>query len=189
MAAYEVTGLDLKNVYDGTYTEADGSDYGPLPIAKLTPGENSLILFCILAEDNPDYPKSASTVRSPDGSGQWEGMAYSWYSTYDYIIDPVPEGYTRLEREEYLYTEDANGGHYYSTLWLDWVMFTWLYHPDAAQDDSICVIDVTPQAYEEGFDTVDECLAVLEKVLAGLGAEVTEIPVDEALAGCHVEIS
>ena len=83
LAAYEVTGLDLKNVYDGNYTEADGSDYGPLPIAKLTPGENPFIIFCMPAEDNPDYPRSVATVRSPAGSGQWEGMAYSWYSTYD----------------------------------------------------------------------------------------------------------
>lgn len=90
LAAYEVTGLDLKNVYEGIYTEADGTAYS-LPIAKLTPGENPFIIFCMPAENNPDYPRSVATVHSPAGSGQWEGTTYSWRSTFDEIIDPVPE--------------------------------------------------------------------------------------------------
>ena len=180
VAAYEVTGLDLKNVPD----EAAAAD-GSYPHAKLTPGENSFIIFCIPVENNPDYPRSVATVHSPAGKSQWEGWAYSWYSTFDY--EPVPEGDARLEKEiGYLYQEVADGAHYYSTLWVDWIMFTALYHPDTAWDDLICVIDVT--TYEEELTTVDECLAALVKCFTNLGAAVAEVPVDEALTRCHVEV-
>ena len=181
VAAYEVTGLDLKNVPN----EAAAAD-GSYPHAKLTPGENSFIIFCIPVENNPDYPKSAATVRSPAGNSQWEGWAYSWYSTFDYEL--VPEGEARLEKEVgYLHQEAADGAHYYSTLWVDWIMFTALHHPDTAWDDLICVIDVT--TYEEELTTVDECLETLVNCFVNLGASVKEIPVDEALARCRVEVS
>ena len=100
----------------------------------------------------------------------------------------MPEGYTRLEKEDsYLYQEEADGAHYYSTLWVDWIMFTRLYHPDAARDDAICVIDVMP--YEEELTTVDECLAELVNCFTALGGAVTQIDVDEAMARCGVELT
>ena len=113
------------------------------------------------------------------------------YRCFDTIVDPVPEGYALLERPDYTYTEETYGGEFDTLLdvWLNWIMFTGLCHPDAAQDDTIYVIDVIPHSFDEAFDTVDECLAELVNSFAILGGAATEIPVDEALARCHVEIS
>ena len=190
-AAYEVTGLDLKNVYEGNYIDKAGDDFGPIHFVKLTPGENSFILFCIYSDDE-SMLHSGATIHSPAGSGQWEGKTYSCFDT---IIDNLPEGYTLLEKNfwdgEYVFNEAQDGGEYYSTLdvWLNWIQFAELYHPDAAQDDSIYVIDVIPYSFDEGFDTVEECLVELVKTFADLGATATEIDVDEALARCHIEVS
>ena len=189
-AAYEVTGLDLKNVYEGNYIDKAGDDFGPIHFVKLTPGENSFILFCIYSDDE-SMLHSGAAIHSPAGSGQWEGKTYSCFDT---IIDNLPEGYTLLEKNfwdgEYVFNEAEVGGEYYSTLdvWLNWIQFAELYHPDAVRDDSIYVIDVIPYSFDEKFDTVEECLVELVKTLADLGAAATEIPVDEALARCHVEV-
>ena len=190
VAAYEVTGLDLKNVYEGNYIDKAGDDFGPIHFVKLTPGENSFILFCIYSDDE-SMLHSGATIHSPAGSSRWEGKTYSCFDT---IIDNLPEGYTLLEKNfwdgEYVFNEAQVGGEYYSTLdvWLNWIQFAELYHPDAAQDDSIYVIDVIPYSEMEEFDTVEECLGSLVKTFAGLGATATEIPVDEALARCHIEV-
>ena len=190
-AAYEVTGLDLKNVYEGNYIDKAGDDFGPIHFVKLTPGENSFILFCISSDDE-SMLHSGATIHSPAGSGQWEGKTYSCFDT---IIDNLPEGYTLLERNSwdgpYVFNETEVSGEYYSTLdvWLDWIQFAQLYHPDAAQDDSIYVIDVIPYSEMEEFDTVEECLAELVNSFAVLGASAVQIDVDEALARCRVEVS
>ena len=191
VAALEVTGLDLKNVYEGNYIDKAGDDFGPIHFVKLTPGENSFILFCIYSDDE-SMLHSGATIHSPAGNSQWEGKTYSCFDT---IIDNLPEGYTLLEKNfwdgEYVFNEAQDGGEYYSTLdvWLNWIQFAQLYHPDAAQDDSIYVIDVIPYSFDEKFDTVEECLGSLVKTFAELGASATEIDVDEALARCRVEVS
>lgn len=190
VAAFEVTGLDLKNVYEEDYTDLAGDVFGPIHFVKLTPGENSFILFCIYSDDE-SMLHSGATIHSPAGSGQWEGKTYSCLDAY---IDNLPEGYTLLEKNfwdgEYVFNEAQGGGEYYSTLdvWLNWIQFAQLYHPDAAQDDSIYVIDVIPYSEMDEFDTVEECLAELVNSFVILGAAATEIPVDEALARCRVEV-
>lgn len=187
VAAFEVTGLDLHSIYDGPYTDVEGYSYD-LPIVKLTPGENPFIIFCMPGEDEGDFTVSAAAIHSPAGSGQWEGRLYRCFDT---IVDPVPEGYTLLERPDYIYTEADYGGEFDSLLdeWLDWIMFTELYHPDAAQDDSIYVIEVIPHSFDEAFDTFDECLVELVNSFDLLGAAATQISVDEALARCRIEVS
>ena len=191
VAAFEVTGFDLHSTYEGNYIDLAGDDFGPIHFVKLTPGENSFILFCIYSDDE-SMLHSGATIHSPAGSGQWEGKTYSCFDT---IIDNLPEGYTLLEKNfwdgEYVFNEAQEGGEYYSTLdvWHDWIQFAQLYHPDAAQDDSIYVIDVIPYSFDEAFDTVEECLGSLVNTLAILGASATEISVDEALARCGVEVS
>ena len=188
-AAYEVTGLDLQNIYDGHYIDADGYDNGTLPLVKLTPGENSFIIFCMLGDENePDTYKSISTVRSPAGSGKWEARTYS---CLDILVDPVPEGCALLEREDYIYTEEDYGGRFTSLLdpWLDWILFAEIYHPDAPQDDAVYAITVMPYSFDEDHDELDEVLASVVNSFAALGGAAAEIPLDEALARCRVEVS
>ena len=191
VAAFEVTGFDLNSVYEGNYIDKAGDDFGPIPFVKLTPGENSFILFCIYSDDE-SMRHSGATIHSPAGSSRWEGRTYS---CLDEFIDNLPEGYTLLKRNPwdgpYVFNEANDSGEYYSTLdvWLDWIQFSELYHPDAAQDDSIYVIDVIPYSFDEAFDTAEECLAKLVKTFADLGAAATQIDVDEALARCHIEVS
>lgn len=190
-AAFEVTGLDLKSVYEENYIDLAGDDFGPIHFVKLTPGENAFILFCIYSDDE-SMLHSGATIHSPAGSSRWEGKTYSCFDT---VIDNLPEGYTLLEKNlwdgDYVFNEAETGGEYYSTLdvWFNWIQFAQLYHPDAAQDDSIYVIDVIPYSEMEEFDTVEECLAELVNSFVILGAAATEIDVDEALARCRVEVS
>lgn len=185
-AAFEVTGFDLHSIYDGPYTDVEGYSY-ELPLVKLTPGENSLIIFCMQAERDIAGSNSTATIHSPAGSSPWEGRTYS---CFDMIVDPVPEGYALFYQQDYSYGEGDYDGGYLSLMdaILSWISFSELYHPDAAQDDSICVVDVAPYPDFPGIDTVEGVVAAVADTLAGLGGAVTEIPVDEALARCHAEV-
>ena len=187
VAAFEVTGLDLHSIYDEPYTDADGHTY-ELPIVKLTPGENSFIIFCMQADFETMGEGFASTVHSPAGSSPWEAQIYS---CFDVIIDPVPEGYALLQRGYYSYNEEAYSGGYDSLMdaILHYISFSELYHPDAARNDSICVVDIAPFPGFPGLDTIEGVAAAVADTFTDLGAAAKQIPVDEALARCHIEVS
>ena len=186
VAAYEVTGFDLHSIYDEPYTDSEGHTY-ELPIVKLTPGENSFIIFCMQADFETLGDGFTATVRSPAGSSRWEAQIYS---CFDVIIDPVPEGYALLQRGYYSYDEEAYGGGYDSLMdpALHYISFSELYHPDAAQNDSICVVDVAPFPGLPGIDTIEGAAAAVADTFVELGGTAIQIPVDEALAMCHVEV-
>lgn len=188
VAAYEVTGFDLHSTYEGNYVDLAGDDFGPIPFVKLTPGENSFIIFCMQADFDIAGSVSAAAIHSPAGSGQWVGETYS---CFDALIDNLPEGYALFYKQDYSYAESENDGGYLSTMdaVLHWIYFSELHHPDAAGDDSICVVDVAPFPGFPGIDTVEGVVAAVAETFAGLGAVATEIPVDEALARCHAEVA
>ena len=186
VAAFEVTGFDLHSTYDGPYTDVEGYSY-ELPVVKLTPGENSFIIFCMQADFDIAGSVSVAAIRSPAGSGPWEGNTYS---CFDAIPDPLPEGYALFYKQDYSYQEEEYDGGYLSTMdaVLHWIYFSELHHPGAAQDDSICVVDVAPFPGLPGIDTVEGVVAAMADTFQELGGIVTQIDVDEALARCHVEV-
>ena len=179
VAAFEVTGLGVGHLIDVN------RDYG---LVKLTPGENSFIIFCMQAEFEALGDYSVATIRSPAGTGLWEAMRYL---CLDVLIDPMPEDCAPFFRGEYPYSEADRNGCYKGMLdaALHWISFSELYHPDAARNDSICVVDVAPFPGFPGLDTIEGVVAAVADTFNELGATVTQIPVDEAMAKCHVEVS
>lgn len=192
VAAYEVTGLGVgrsESIYEEDIV--DGSNVYHIPLVKLTPGENTFILFCMEGDDAGEYSVSASAIQSPSGSSKWEAVTYT---CLDMLIDPVPEGCSILARQEtdkYAYDEATYSGCFFSLVdpWLDWIRFAEIYHSDAQQDDTIYVIDVAPSIYDEEYDDVDEMLAGMEHAFDVLGGKLKEIPVEEALKRCSVTVS
>ena len=187
VAAFEVTGFDLHSIYEGNYIDQAGDDFGPIPFVKLTPEENPFIIFCMQADFDIAGSTSVASIRSPAGSGQWEGETYS---CFDMTIDNLPEGYALFYKQDYSYMEEDYDGGYLSTMdaLLSWIHFSELHHPDAARDDSICVVDVAPFPGFPGIDTVEGVVAAVADTLKELGGSAAEISVDEALARCHVEV-
>lgn len=192
VAAYEVTGLGVgrfESVHNETVISEDGTDYGIIPFVRLTPGENTFILFCMLGDQNENM--SVATIRSSSESGQWEAITYS---CLDGPISPMPEGFsplTRKETDNYVYDERTYGGSFDS--WNEWypeyIRFAEIYHPDAPQEDAIYVVNVVRFLDFEDFDEMDEILAGIIETFDYLGATINEIPVEEALERSNIAVS
>lgn len=191
IAAYEVTGLGLgpnEAFYNERIIDAeDGYDYGIVQFVRLTPDENTRILFCFEGADENSYMSDA-TVHSPSGVGQWEA---NQYTCLDYFVNPMPEGYSELTRSGYHYKEESDGGEFQSMIdaWRKWILFAELYHPDAPQEDTIYVIQAVPYAYDENYDKAEEVAGSLAEAFERLGATLNEIPVEEALERCNAVVS
>lgn len=197
IAAYEVTGLGVgrfESFYNENYVDKNGDDYDIFHFVRVTPGENTFILFCMQGDEDTDYSVSTATIHSPSGSGQWEAVTYTYL---DALIDPVPEGFsilTRRDAEDYYtygYGEETYGGSFYSLVdpWLAWIRFAEIYHPDAPQEDAIYAIDVITFSYEEDYDENNEVLARMVDAFEYLGATLNEIPVEEALERSNIMVS
>lgn len=192
-----MTGLGVgrfESFYNENYVDRNGDDFGVLQFVRVTPGENTFILFCMQGDENEDYSVSTTTIHSPSGSGQWEAVTYSYL---DVLIDPVPEGFSILTRKDtedfyaYHYGEETYGGSFFSLVdpWLAWIRFAEIYHPDVPQEDAIYVIDVITFSYEEDYDENNEVLARMADAFKYLGATLNEISVEEALKRSNAVVS
>ena len=161
---------------------------------RLTPGENTFILFCIPGDveitwdEWGSYVSEGATIHSPSGSGQWEAVVYH---CSDFVL-PQPEGFSLLIRDSN-YNEETYDAHINSLVdpWLKWIRFSEIYHPDSPQDDAIYVIEVmTYPGDEYGYDEMDNIYASMIETFENLGAtSVKEISVEEALERCNVAVS
>ena len=195
VAAYKVTGLGVGRSEsvneEEILVEVEWEDdyYVNPPLIRLTPGENTFILFCMLGDDAGEYSISSSTIHSPSGSEQWSAITYTCLDIYF----PDQEGFSRITRQDtddyYIYNEETYGGSFFSLIdpWLDWLRFAEIYHPD--QDDSIFVIDVAPVPYDENYDDIDGMISGMIKAFNALGGTLEEISVEEAVKEYNIEIS
>ena len=205
VAAYEVTGLGVgrfESVYEGEFYSEEYDGYFSGPLVRLTPGENTFVLFCIPGDVDTVWTESiwgdgwysniGAAIHSPSGSSQWEAITYT---CSDGIIPDV-EGFSKFMREDtsdyYVYNEETYDGRIFSLVdpWLKWIRFAEIYHPDAQQDDSIYAIEVEAYPESEDYEEVYDVLARMINAFEDLGATaVKEIPVEEALKRCNAVVS
>lgn len=207
VAAYEITGLGVgrfesvneEMIYfkgETIYFEGEdegGYNFGNYPFIRLTPGENTFVLFCMQGDEEGVMDMSAATIHSPSGSSQWEAITYT----------SEPMGYTfgdftNIERARNPFNEEKHDGSVYSYFipFMEMFAFAEIYHPDSPQDDTIYVIGVNVysddvvSSWSESYDEIDDYLARLINTFEGLGAtDVKEISVEEALERCNVVVS
>lgn len=202
VAAYEVTGLGVgrvESVNEGEIYYELGDYYFNAPLVRLTPGENTFVLFCIRGDvevrdvdEWGGYVTIGATIHSPSGSSQWEAITYACME-----IDPQTLGdFSTLERHDtgdyYVYDEETYDGRILSDVdpWLKWIEFAEIYHPDSPQDDTIYAIAVEAYYYGDDYDEIDNFVARMVEAFEDLGATaVKEIPVEEALERCNVVVS
>lgn len=197
IAAYELKGLGIgldvavneKNIID----PESGYDYGVYSYVKLTPGENTFILYCFSGgEDSSnggEYGLSIATIHSPTGSSPWVGNTYS---CLDAGADLVPEGYSWLEKYYDDISEEECDGEFVSLVdpWHHYIRFTEIFHADAPQPDTIYAIEVeTFQGSEEGFEDEDNVISKMVASFEERGATVQEISVEEALARDNIIVT
>ena len=128
VAAYEVTGLGIgrfESVYEEHIIDEDGYDNGIIPLIRLTPGENTFVLFCIPGDPDEvvtgDWDSlwayvSLATIHSPSGSGLWEATTYTSRDMYI----PETEGFSSFTRAETGYNEETYDAH------IDTLLDVWL---------------------------------------------------------------
>lgn len=207
VAAYEVTGLGVgrfESVYEEEFYFEEYNEYFSGPLVRLTPGENTFIIFCIPGDVDTVWTESiwgdgygwdspiGATIHSPSGSGQWEAITYT---CSDGVIPDI-EGFSKFMREDtsdyYVYNEETYDGRIFSLVdpWLKWIRFAEIYHPDAQQNDAIFAIEVEAYPDSEDYEEVDDVLARMINAFEDLGAtNVMEIPVEKALEKCNVVVS
>lgn len=191
IAAYEVTGLKVGP--DESFYDEPLEDGFKIPFVELE--DHTFILYCLPGGDQADEKGEGSgagisrlaAIQSPSGSSPWEAHTYS---TGDYSDESVPEGYSRLSRQEYEgdFTEETNGGRFNSLVdpWLNYIRFSEIFYPDAPQTDAIYVIEIV--AISE-VDKDEE--TVLSAVLAAFeegGATLSKIPVEDALVRNNIVV-
>ena len=210
LAAYEVTGLGVGR-FESVYEEEIWVQYGDEPeagyyfngpLVRLTPGENTFVIFCIPGDveltlyENGYFEAIGAAIHSPSGSSQWEAITYHVES-----YAPEVEGFSKLERidassdyaDSYVYDEEIGDGRIRSIIDpnMTWIQFAEIYHPDTQQNDAIYAIEAYgyPGATLEHLQ-IDGILAHVVNVFEELGAtSVKEIPVEEALKKCNVAVS
>ena len=210
VAAYEVTGLGVgrfesildedifiewKDVLE-EWEDMEGEGYyAHYPYVRLTPGENTFVIFCIPGDveltfdEYGGFVARGATIHSPSGSGQWEAITYVCN-----MYGPTLEGFAILSRyDNENYNEETYDGR--TDTLVDplnsWLQFAEIYHPDAQQNDAIYVVEVYgyPDSTED-YLQIDGILAHVIDVFEDHGATtVKEIPVEEALERCHVVVS
>ncbi|MCM1063256.1 MAG: hypothetical protein NC420_02100 [Eubacterium sp.] len=191
LAAYEVTGLRIgpdETFFDGTIT-VDGYEFQSSYL-ELTPGENTFVLYCLKGGDYSDsgrsYATSMSTIHSPSGSSPWEAHVYT---SGDGSAEYVPEGYSKILREETSdFTEETNSGAITSLIdpWTVYIKFSELYHPDAPQEDVIYVIDIVSQG--EMYDE-SAILSTMVSAFEQYGATIQEISLEDAMEKDNIAVS
>ena len=193
IAAFEVTGLGVgpnEEVYgEHVFDPEDGYDLGVFAGVKLDPS-NTFVLFCLQAEEDGDY-RSVATIHSPSGSSQWIANGYTCLDGDVPEIEGYSSGYPCLTRWG-TYNEESSNGNFESLVdpWTEYIRFAEIYHPDAAQEDTIHVIEVVPYLYEPEFDEVGKVMAEMVSTLEKIGAtNVQEIPVEEALERFNIIVS
>lgn len=174
IAAFEVTGLELDPY---TYKRAANEE------VKLTPSENTFILYCI-RDYNFDTSEKA-WIHSQPGSSEWICNHYINYSSgfrdSKPYIEANPNGcftfmYERKEEEQsFGFLQDMNGTN---------MAFTEIYHADAPQSDAIYVTTV----WDDDRDWED-CFAAISRAFQASGATIVQIPVADALARNNVAVS
>ena len=207
VAAYEITGLGVgrfesvneEMIYfkgDTIYFEGEdegGYNFGNYPFIRLTPGENTFVLFCMQGDEEGVMDMSAATIHSPSGSSQWEAITYS-SEPYGYTFGD----FTNIQRARKPYNEEDDDGSVYSYFipFMKMLAFAEIYHPDSPQDDTIYVIEVNMypddvvSAWSASYDGIDDYLAELINVFEELGAtSVEEISVEEALERYNIVVS
>lgn len=205
IAAYEVTGLGVgrfESVWEEEifveYEGGEGGFYFNDPFIRLTPGENTFVIFCIPGDveltlyENGGFSTKGAAIHSPSESGQWEAITYKCSDGYI----PELEGFSKLLRREtdaYAYDEETREGRIRSIIdpVQAWIQFAEIYHPDAPQNDAIYVIEAYgyPDAQAD-FLKLDGILAHLATTFEDLGAtSVREIPVEKALKRCHASVA
>lgn len=204
IAAYEVTGLGVGRFDESAgipylkddeeaemYVEVSDPDDADAdvtsltnPFVKLTPGENTFVIFCMQEDEEEGYI-STTAIQSPSGSGQWEAVRYSCLEGYIEMVN-----FSLLTREDAdTYDEETYGGSVYGSIdyWMKWICFSEIYHPDVPQNDAIYVINGMAFSDE---DDMDDVLAGMVETFERLGAtSVKEIPIEEALERCNVVVS
>ena len=202
VTAYEVTGLGVgrfESVNEGeVYDELDDM-YLNSPFVRLTPGENTFVLFCMQRfEDDEGYSLPSATIHSPSGSSQWEAITYEHPYIYTFKtlgdFSVLVRQDTNSEYKTYVYNEETLDGGFIGVAdpTSQWIEFAEIYHPDSPQDDTIYVIQAYafPGAKEAGYDIIENVFARMANTFEELGAtSVKEIPVEEALERCNVVVS
>ena len=208
IAAYEITGLGVgrfesvneEMIYikedDTLYFEGEdegGYNFGNYPFIRVTPGENTFVLFCMQGDEGRDMYQSETTIHSPSGSSQWEAIRYRSES-YGYRFRDL----TDIVRDKKPSSEEEYDGSVYSYFFpfMKMLAFDEIYHPDSPQDDTIYVIEVNVypddvvSAWSASYDGIDDYLAELINVFEELGAtDVKEISVEEALERYNIMVS
>ena len=206
VTAYEVTGLGVgrfESIHDEEvfieFEDGDDGDgegyYTNPPYVRLTPGENTFILFCIPGDveltlyENGGFSTIGAAIHSPSGSSQWEAITYECD-----MYGPTLEGFAVLPRHDNEnYNEETYDGR--TDTLVDplnsWLQFAEIYHPDAQQNDAIYVVEVYGYPDTEiDYLQIDSILAHVIDVFEDHGATaVKEISVEEALERCHVVVS
>ena len=179
VAAFEVTGLGL----DPYTYQRDAKEE-----VKLTPSENTFILYCIrdykFSDIEGEYGEDA-WIHSQPGSSEWICNHYSNYSfgfrdSGPYIETNVNGCFTfDYEKKE---VDQSLGGvqDMYGTN----MGFVEIYHADAPQSDAIYVTTV----WDDDRDW-EECFAAISRAFQAAGATIVQIPVADALARNNVTVS
>lgn len=204
VAAYEITGLGVGRFEsvneEEIYVDAlfgDGGFYYDDPFVRLTPGENTFVLFCtyLMYEVNEEgyYSRISdiTTIHSPSGSSQWEAIEYQCLLGLYYTFGDYSALY-RMDANTYGYNEETYGGRINSVFFADdkKAKFDEIYHPDSPQNDAIYVVELKTYPDQVGYEDIDTVLAALINTFELHGAtSVKEIPVEEALERCNVVVS
>lgn len=177
---FEVTGLgvgpDVATVerISGGYTE---------DLVRQTPGENTFVLYCFYGGDEyyngavDEYP--IATVHSPSGKSQWSGNYYTCTSGGLEILKCYGE------------ISEGHGGVFIGMVdpWHQYIMFSEIFHADAAQPDTIYVIEALTSVESGEFEVADNVIAEIVTSFEVRGATVREISVEEALARDNIVVS
>lgn len=176
---FEVTGL---GVGPDVATEERTSGGYTASLVRQTPGENTFVLYCFYGGD--EYYNGAvdgdpiATVHSPSGKSQWSGNCYTCTGG--------------LEIEKY-YGEisEGQGGVFIGMVdpWHQYIMFSEIFHADAAQPDTIYVIEALTSVGSGEFEVADNVIAEIVTSFEVRGATVREISVEEALARDNIVVS